>query len=476
MATILAAANGNFNATGTWTGGVVPGTGDIAVANGKTITVTASVTCQEFQVLSTSTVANGYFVLSAGVTMTATVRFYVLKSGDNGNAAFYFSGSAGTSASMVGPLVNDPSTVGISSPGASAWGVIQNTSTGTLNITGDINVSTTASSGGNMYGVWNKSSGAVYITGNILAGSNVGPYIQGVRNESTGRVDINGSVFAGPGSSSYTGNSGGVFNVGAGTINITFSGTAVTGGGGNLAYGVNNSSLGTLSITGNILGASAPGVNNLGTATINGNVTGGAGGAGLINSLTATVTGTATGGAGAAGITNSGTINASSGNLVVKGNAFGVGATVTAQYGLVNTNVAYVQSVEYGDLGMSPVSGAVWLTDVASNQSIMYRSGLSKKTLVDAASTASYVPAVSDVRLGTVYNSTNNTGTCAIPAAGSVALGVAVDATAGTAALTPAAVWAYLTASATTSGSMGERLKNAGTVATIGQQIADSLV
>ena len=125
---------------------------------------------------------------------------------------------------------------------------------------------------------------------------------------------------------------------------------------------------------------------------------------------------------------------------------------------------------------MSPISGAVYLNDVSTNQAIMYRSGLSKKTLVDASATASYVPAISDVRLGTVYNTGNYTGTCAIPAAGSVALGVAVDNTTGTAALTPASVWGYLTASATVSGSMGERLKNAGTVQTIGQQIADSTV
>ena len=37
MATILAAATGNWSATGTWTGGVVPTTGDIVVANGKKI-------------------------------------------------------------------------------------------------------------------------------------------------------------------------------------------------------------------------------------------------------------------------------------------------------------------------------------------------------------------------------------------------------------------------------------------------------
>jgi len=50
-----------------------------------------------------------------------------------------------------------------------------------------------------------------------------------------------------------------------------------------------------------------------------------------------------------------------------------------------------------------------------------------------------------DVRSGTVYASGNLTGTLAVPAAGSVALGVPVDATTGTAVLTPEAVWSAAT-------------------------------
>ena len=53
--------------------------------------------------------------------------------------------------------------------------------------------------------------------------------------------------------------------------------------------------------------------------------------------------------------------------------------------------------------------------------------------------------AVADVRSGTVYASGLLTGTLAVPAAGSVALGVPVDATTGTAVLTPEAVWSAAT-------------------------------
>jgi hypothetical protein len=59
---------------------------------------------------------------------------------------------------------------------------------------------------------------------------------------------------------------------------------------------------------------------------------------------------------------------------------------------------------------------------------------------VDTAATAGVLPAVTDVRSGVTYSSGNLTGSCAVPAAGSVALGVPVDATTGTAVLTAANV------------------------------------
>lgn len=79
------------------------------------------------------------------------------------------------------------------------------------------------------------------------------------------------------------------------------------------------------------------------------------------------------------------------------------------------------------------------------------------KTLVDA--TQGQMPAASDVRSGVSYASGALTGSCAVPAAGSTALGVPVDNTTGTAVLTPAAVWSY--ASRTTTGGTVDTLTNA---------------
>lgn len=86
-------------------------------------------------------------------------------------------------------------------------------------------------------------------------------------------------------------------------------------------------------------------------------------------------------------------------------------------------------------------------------------------------------PAEANVRSGVIYGPTNNlTGTCAVPPAGAVSLGVPVDNTTGTAYLSgndiSAAVWDTQTTNLSASGSIGERLKNASTVDTTAATVA----
>jgi hypothetical protein len=85
--------------------------------------------------------------------------------------------------------------------------------------------------------------------------------------------------------------------------------------------------------------------------------------------------------------------------------------------------------------------------------------------------------ATNDVRTGVVYGPNNDyTGTCAVPPAGAVSLGVPVDNTTGTAYLSgndiSAAVWDTQTTNLSASGSIGERLKNASTVDTTAATVA----
>jgi hypothetical protein len=96
------------------------------------------------------------------------------------------------------------------------------------------------------------------------------------------------------------------------------------------------------------------------------------------------------------------------------------------------------------------------------------------KTLYDTTSLPS-LPATSDVRNLTTYANGTLTGTLAVPSPSNVASGVPTDNTVGTAALTPADFWDYLTSGAT-AGSMGERVAaiptNPASVQSTGAQIA----
>jgi hypothetical protein len=131
-----------------------------------------------------------------------------------------------------------------------------------------------------------------------------------------------------------------------------------------------------------------------------------------------------------------------------------------------------VKEIEQGVLGYVPIQGFVRLSPASGAFYKGVTPAGAVRTLSDPADIAGQVPAESDVRFGVTYQSGSKTGTAYIPAASSVGFGVPVDNTTGTAALTPASVWNAATSSLTTSGSIGERLKNASTVDTTGDQLA----
>jgi hypothetical protein len=289
------------------------------------------------------------------------------------------------------------------------------------------------------------------IVGNITGGTSNGA--DGFRNTGTGTVTITGNVTGG---STFGANGAG--NTSTGTINITGN---ATGGASAATIGANNNSTGTLNLTGNATGggvASAFGAQNNSTGTMT-----------IVGSAVAT--------------NNSiGVSNVTTGILNVKravGNGWGIGATgmvsaVGVQSAVIGSQTR-VEEFEFGALGQVPVAGAVSCPDQTTNVCLVHRLSSTKKTLIDAASVSGALPAASNVRFGTTFNQGNTTGTLRVPAAGSVALGVLVDNTSGTAVLTPSAVWDALTGGMTTSGSIGARLKNAATLDSTGQQLADAL-
>jgi len=223
MALIVSAASGNFNAGATWVGGVVPGVGDEAqAATGHTITITADVTCDEV-----SNAGTGIFTLNNGVTLTANVSN---KSATGNINCLQFTAASPAVGDIVGNCTANLTTSG--------RGAV-NTSSGTLNITGNCDGGLSSGSASST-GAQNASTGTLNITGNCTGGT--GTNARGADNASTGTLNITGNCTGGTGSA-------GVSNLQTGTLNITGN---CTGGSSATAFGANNNSTGTMLVVGTI--------------------------------------------------------------------------------------------------------------------------------------------------------------------------------------------------------------------------------
>lgn len=127
MATILANQNGDWDVTATWIGGVVPGAGDVAVANTRTVTVNVSVTCTEIRNDTTGgATAGGSFSLSDGITLTGNVY-----AGDLASAVSCATLASTNIATINGVVTGNGYGPGSTGIAAGIYGV-NNTGTGTL--------------------------------------------------------------------------------------------------------------------------------------------------------------------------------------------------------------------------------------------------------------------------------------------------------------------------------------------------------
>jgi hypothetical protein len=407
--------------------------------------------------------------------------------------------------------------------GSAAGSVIDNVSTGTINVTGNISSGTTTginnlSSGtivvnGNLTSsgtiLITNTSGTVTVTGNSTcnavgalngrcitndsgtitvigdiitssAGNNQGHI--NILNSGSGIVNIIGTVF-GAGATGNVGNRC-IQNSSNGTINITgvVNGIAVVG---TLASGlvgvatIFNGGTGTINVTGtvnngvftNTLQTFSTIFNQGGTVNINGNVQGGDSISinNYTNTSTTTINGNVIGGG-----TRVSVINFVNGTVNLNGNAIG-GTSFFAIEGVSSAGNTIIERAVYSNLGQSPITGYIKFKttnpeiDVLREDSVIV-------TLRDPLNVSGLLPATSDVRSGTTYNTGSSTGTLAIPAANLVQLGVPVDNTVGTGNLTPADFWNYLISNGFATSSIGERLKNASTVDTTGAQVAGFII
>jgi hypothetical protein len=129
MAIILAAATGLWTDPATWIGGVVPGVGDVAVANGKVITIDASVTVQEIRNDTTGgATAGGGFPAANGVTLNGNVY-----AGDSAVAIQCFRLSGTNSATINGTVYGNNYGPGSTGIAAGTYGAV-NAGTGTLRV------------------------------------------------------------------------------------------------------------------------------------------------------------------------------------------------------------------------------------------------------------------------------------------------------------------------------------------------------
>jgi hypothetical protein len=299
-------------------------------------------------------------------------------------------------------------------PANGAHAIESTSAVGTIDIT---NASTLT--GGNQthtYGLSNASTGTITITSSTVTGGGGGSSF-GLSNASTGTVTITSSTITG----GFSGNNpNGINNASSGTITITSS-TVTGGSGGSLPYGINNASSGTITITSST-------------------VTGGSGTSsyGLSNASTGTITVTSSTLTGGSGTNAYGLSNASSGTIVSTGDITATNSASALSSDSTAASVKVSGSLIGSANGISAIYASKYLIDPTPTTA-KFRQGKNGSTTYSDFFTADNSfgqAAITDVRFGTVYASGALTGVAYIPSAGSVALGVPVDATTGTATLT----------------------------------------
>ena len=487
MAVIKAQASGNWSAVGTWSGGVVPALNDTVYANGFTVALDQSIDLTGSTVDTSGSFSPGqiYMVVSLGTTNFALTANCIAPGTNAGTPVAITSAvgqifqavNAGTAttgtARRMGALLNYVNTpLTIATGGgftlAANWNItgayiqagsancltvsaaasstlaschaigsaftlstraIAFSSSGTLTLNGIVaiggRVSGTTTANGPHAIESTSAAGAIDITNASTVTGASGGFSFGLNNNSTGTINVTSSTVTG----GTVGSTPGINNASTGTITVTSS-TITGGSSGNNPYGINNASTGTVTITSST-------------------VTGGSGGSlpyGINNASSGTITITSSTVTGGSGTASNGLNNASTGTIVSTGD---ITATNSAS-GLVSSNTAASVKIS-GSLissanGTPAIYAVKYLIDPTPTTA-KFRQGKNGTTTYSDFFTADNSlgqAAITDVRFGTVYASGALTGSAYIPAAGSVALGVPVDATTGTATLTAADVRAAM--------------------------------
>ena len=516
-----------------------PMSADDVYADGKTITIDTNINVASLRTTTaprTGGVAGGGFRATNNTSLTANILAGTSTCLTFASASPNFFTLVGnvtaTSTTQSTPCINNTSTgtinitgnifqADIGLAGTGTYSTISNLNGGTLNIVGDL-IGKTGSSGFNSPAfsiIDNKNeSSTVNVRGNLLGGQSTRGSIGGqdanVIISTFGSVNIIGDIIIPSTNSSSSigitvGNSGGAS--GGGQINIRgniFSGggcgffprSAIIGSTLTIVGNVSASNtanhaldftsttlnyLPPITITGDLHGSTASTGNALnisrnrsGTSaiTINGNVYGRAGiGISISTDIPLTVNGSVVGGS-AVGFSNTGT-NFHYIKRVVGGPGGPTNPLGGTSAGISNVQngLVYVEEIQFGAQGASPVSGPVFLVNRPNTVLVMEGPPptFTETTLFGNLNVPNLFPSVSSVRSGITYGNGDFTGTMIVPPRDAVQIGVPVDNTVGTFVLSPESFWTFKRSNSAINDptTIGYRIKNLATIPSVGSLI-----
>ena len=467
MATARAIANGNWSATSTWNGGVLPGNGDTVYANGFNVTINQDINIGG---ANNPTVNAGSFVSGQWyeVLFVGTTNFTLIGAASNTAGTIFLATGAGTGTGTARALAT--LTTAANTPAGATGGGGSFAMSTPYAITTDLRAGTTACL---------SVTGATALTLDglrVIGGSAVSAH--GCNYSGTTTCTLANGTFTGGTSNGHALN-----NASTGTVNVSASCTFTAGGNANA---LNNASTGTVNVSASCTftggGSNTNTLNNASTGAVNITAscafTGGFGASGFSIALNNALTGSVNVSApctftGGSTINSSGLHNLSTGTVIVTQSTFTASAFANA-VSSASTTADVRLSGDFLDhwtgwkavnsprfrLGTAPTLGQTRYALAGTTDSYFTMFGSDFGTFGN--------PIAANVRSGIVYGGGNLTGTCAVPAAGSVALGVPVDAGFGTAVLTPAAIRSELaTELGRIDADISSRLAPSGTLAVV---------
>lgn len=407
MAIRYAVANGNWSNPATWNGGTLPTSADDVFSNNFIITIDQNITVLTLRNTTNTTpaiTAGGSFLVNGnGLTITCLSSTGIVQNNTVSDCL-----------TITGNGNNTFNINILGSQGGSTFRAIVITSTGTVNWVGSIYASA-------------SGFGTLYINGNCIFN-----LIGNLRHTSTGSTTYTLAT-----GSSVTPTLNIIGDIGNTTVN---QGTAVI-------RCLNNI---TLNITGNIISPSnfsnIPIIlegGSLHNVFVVGNITAGLSNvcisSGIATYIKIIGTVTASNNFSAISLTNSSSVCIVSGPII------------SSSYGRIPLSVPRIcfinSSTTYWDFVDDSVNGAN--SGPLPNRFLLY----SPDTIADS-------PVPANVRQGITYALGSQTGTLIVPSPSNVRKDIPTDNTVGTADLTAADMWDYLASNITTSGSIGEVVKD----------------